>query len=208
MIDLKDIEAIIFDLGGVIINIDYQLTIDAFERLGVQNFIQQYSKKNQSKLFDLLEVGKISNEQFVQTIKNDLKISHCSNHQIVNAWNSLLLDFPVKRLNLLKELKQKFKTFLLSNTNNIHIDAFQKILKNQTGYASLDPYFHKVYFSSKIGFRKPDNDVFEYVLSHHNLVPNKTLFIDDSIQHIVAAKKLGIQTHHLKDTEDIVTLLS
>jgi len=208
MINLKGIEAIIFDLGGVIINIDYMLTIEAFEMLGVKDFKSQYSKQNQSLLFDKLETGKISEQEFIQTIKKDLNLLHCSDSDILDAWNALLLGFPVKRLHLLNELKQKFKMFLLSNTNEIHIDSFLQILKNQTEYTSLDPFFDEVYFSSEIGLRKPNYDVFEYVLNQNNLSVSKTLFIDDSMQHIKAAKDLGINVHHLKEEEDILTLFS
>jgi len=207
-IDPGQYEAIIFDLGGVIINIDYQLTIQAFEALGVENFKEQYSKKTQSNLFDLLETGKISQVEFVHNIQQSLGLKHVSSTEIISAWNALLLDFPKKRLEMLTQLHQDIPIFLLSNTNAIHVSAFHEILYSTHGIKNLNRFFNKVYFSHEIGMRKPHSEVFEYVLEEQGLKAANTLFIDDSIQHIIGAKQVGLQAFHIREHHEITSLIN
>jgi epoxide hydrolase-like predicted phosphatase len=194
---MQCIKNIIFDLGAVILNIDYQATQKAFEALGISanGF---YSKQQQVELFDLLETGKISEEEFVEALQKEssLPITHS---QIIHAWNSILLDFPIRRLQILQQLQLHYATYLLSNTNEIHEKAFNTILQQTCGYPNLAVFFDKVYLSHRVGLRKPDATIFELVLSQNNLLPYETLFIDDSVQHIEAAKTLGIQTIHMTD---------
>src|SRR5690606_27785293 len=111
----------------------------------------------------------------------------------VHAWNAMILDFPVERLRFLEELSKKYRLFLLSNTNDLHIDAVRRALEKTTGHKNLEQYFEKTYFSSAIGMRKPDTRIFEFVCSENNLDPAKTIFIDDSPQHIEGAKSVGIE---------------
>jgi putative hydrolase of the HAD superfamily len=187
---------IIFDLGGVLLNIDHSLTIKAFFDLGLKNFAELFSSAQQKQLFDLYEKGDISSRNFRDQIK-----TYCNNTiddtSIDAAWNAMLLDLPPERLHLLQKVKTTHRTFLLSNTNEIHIETFNGYLQKNFGIADLSMYFEKVYLSYKSGMRKPDAEIFELVLSENNLDPGATLFIDDSIQHIEGAKKLGIQTYWL-----------
>jgi putative hydrolase of the HAD superfamily len=118
----------------------------------------------------------------------------------------MLLDLPTHRITLLKEVAQHYPIFLLSNTNEIHINAFEEIIFNQHQLKSLDSLFQKVYYSSRLGLRKPNKEIFEFVLNEQNLNPETTLFIDDSIQHIVGASKLGIKAHFLEKDIDVSTL--
>src|SRR5579872_3080509 len=127
------IKNIIFDLGGVIINIDYKLTSLAFNKLGAKNFDQAYSQMSQNKLFDDFETGKISSEVFRKLLKEKLQLS-ISDEQFDNAWNAMLLDIPIKRLLLIKELKKSYKVYLLSNTNDIHLKKVFEICHEQNGY--------------------------------------------------------------------------
>lgn len=195
---------IIFDLGGVIINIDYNLTINAFKKLGVQNFEHLYSQAQQAKLFDKFETGKISPQEFRKEIKKLLP-PKISNYEINKAWCAMLLNFPPERLLLLENLKKKHRLFLLSNTNKIHISEVTKILKSENHWKIWNKIFEKKYYSHKIGMRKPDKKVFEYVLNENNLKAEETLFIDDSEQNITGAKKAGIKTYFLKKGEDILS---
>ncbi len=190
---LQNVRHIIFDLGGVILNIDYQCTESAFEALGITAFKAHYSQLRQSSFFDNFETGRISGGNFIEGIK---KISEkpLTDDQITDAWNAMLLEFPLRRLQILQQLQIHFDTFLLSNTNVIHEARFQKMLKSQTGFNSLSVFFDKVYYSHRIGLRKPDAKAFQFILDQHQLQPEYTLFIDDSPQHIEAAKALGIQT--------------
>ena len=200
---MKNIKTIIFDLGAVLLNIDYQKTIDEFEKLGVTKSNSFYSKKTQITIFNQLECGKITEKNFVKEIQK-----YCNNanyNEIIFAWNALLLDLPQKRVKFLKSVKQLYNIFLLSNTNSIHISEF----RNQIGEVRyLDFYntFNKVYYSYEIGLRKPNKEAFQIILNENNLNPKEVFFIDDSPQHIEGAKKLGIQTHHLQDNEEIIAL--
>lgn len=200
---MNNIRAIIFDLGAVLLNINYQNTIEEFERLGIKNSSSFYSKKKQAKLFNLLETGKISEEDFTTEVKKECKYG--SVNKIVSAWNAMLLDLPKHRVSLLKDLNKKYDIYLLSNTNSIHISEFKNIM----GYEKYEVFyklFKKVYYSHEIGFRKPNKEAFQLILDKNNLNADEVLFIDDSPQHIEGAKNLGIKTYHLKDGEEVTTL--
>ena len=200
---MKNIKSIIFDLGGVLLNISYQNTIDKFKKLGIDNSSSFYSKKEQNNIFNHFECGEITGEKFVREIQK-----HCNNSapkQILSAWNAMLLDLPKNRINLLNSLKEKYQIFLLSNTNEIHINKFQNIM-GEKEYHKFYSLFNKVYYSHEIGFRKPNVESFHLVLDKNNLKAKEVLFIDDSPQHIEGAKKLGIQTYHLQGNEEVTTI--
>ena len=203
--DGQHIEAIIFDLGGVILNIDYQLPIKAFQKLGLGDFEDRYNQMRQSTLFDDFETGRIPSEKFLEEMAKAVKAG-TPVEKIQEAWNAILLDLPEERLFILEKAAENHRTFLLSNTNSIHINAFNNYLLHEHQLPSLEPFFEKVYLSWEIGMRKPDAEIFEYVIKDAGLDPEKTLFIDDSLQHILTAKELGFVTHHLKN-ETIIELL-
>jgi len=189
--------AIIFDLGGVVLNLDYNRTVNAFKELGKENFEHLYAKSNQDKIFDQFETGAISAKEFRAYMKSFLDET-VSENEIDFAWNSMLLDLPKKRIDLLLKLKERYKIFLFSNTNEIHLDAFQKIIADTHGNSTLlENIFHQTYYSHLVGLRKPTAEAFQKVIDDHQLIPQQTLFIDDSIQHIEGAQNLGIQTFHL-----------
>ena len=200
---MKNVKAIIFDLGDVILNINYQNTIDEFKKLGVKNPNSFYSKKTQTHIFNQIETGKISQKEFLLQLQKET--SDASIQQVKNAWNAMLLDLPEERIKLLKSLNQNYTIFLLSNTNALHICEFKKKLGNKE-YAEFYNLFDKVYYSYKIGFRKPQAEAFTIILNQNKLAAHEVLFIDDSPQHIEGAKKLGIQAYHLKDEEEVTTL--
>lgn len=201
----QTIDAIIFDLGGVILNIDYQLPVKAFKKLGIENFNELFSQASQVNLFNDYETGDISSDDFINEIKKYLP-QNTSDGAIINAWNSILLDLPEERLFSLEKAAENHRIFLLSNTNALHIDSFNQYLLNNLQLPSLEPFFETLYLSYEVGLRKPDLRIFEYVLQDAGLTPERTLFIDDSIQHIQAASELGILTKHLVN-EDITTFL-
>ena len=186
------IKNILFDLGGVLYHIDYRLSIEAFENLGIESFHEHFSQKKQSYLFDRLETGQISEKDFIKEIKAILP--NCTKEKIINAWNRLLIGLPKENIQLLQALSKKYQLFLLSNTNSIHIKQINKLLYKDYNLKSLDPLFDKIYLSHQIGMRKPNRETFEWVLKDAKILANETLFIDDSIQHINNAKKVGIQT--------------
>lgn len=202
-INAADFKNIIFDFGGVILNIDYTLTSSAFKKLGIKDFDSFYSKASQNDLFDNLETGSISPTELISALKKHLPET-TTDTEILSAWNAMLLDLPKERLDLLLKLKESHTTFLLSNTNTIHIDAFQKYIKEKFGSENLNPYFQKVYFSSSIGMRKPNSDIFLFVLKENNLKAEETLFIDDSPQHVEGAREAGLHAYHLDVTKESI----
>lgn len=195
---------IIFDLGGVILNIDYNKTIDAFKALGIKNFDDLYTQASQTLLFDRIEKGAITNNAFLTELQQILP-PETSLQAIEEAWNAMLLNLPKERLELLGALKTKYNTVLLSNTNHIHIAAFHKIIKTENKIDSLDPYFDQVYFSCELNFRKPEPEIFKYVCDAQGYLPEETLFIDDSAQHIEGARGIGLHAY-LLEKEDLVDL--
>jgi len=197
--NIGGIKNIIFDLGGVLLNLDFNLTKLAFVNLGVAYFDVHYTKARQNGLFDSFEIGQLSEQEFCVELRKLTTIS-ASNYQIIDAWNAMLLNFPMERKLLLFNLKNHFSTSLLSNTNETHINKFTKIIKNDINENSLASLFNSVYYSNEIGLRKPDQKVFEFVLEQNNYLPKETLFLDDSIQHIEGAKKCGIQTIQIQET--------
>jgi len=197
---MKNIKHIIFDLGNVILNIQYQKTINEFNKIGVQDASVFYSQSIQREIFNLLETGKISECDFLIEINKFCpKASHA---QILIAWNALILDLPQKRLSIINKLKDNFSIYLLSNTNSIHINEIIKKIgvKKYNRFYSL---FKKVYYSHEIGLRKPNPEAFNIILNENDLNVSEVLFIDDSIQHIKTAKKLGIKTYHLTKDKSI-----
>lgn len=204
--NFKHFENIIFDLGGVILDIDYQKTAVAFQYLGLEKFDEIYSQALQSGLFDDLETGKVSGQYFINQLLDFLP-QGTSPNQVVAAWNAMILEFPKENLELLECLNTSKNIVLLSNTNEIHVNCFNRKLTEVSKHKTLNPYFKNVYFSNEIGMRKPTVSCFEFVCQENNFIPKNTLFIDDSIQHIEGAKILGLQTYLLKKEEKIVDLL-
>ncbi len=202
---MGNIKNIIFDLGGVLINIDYDRTTNAFRDLGFPHFEKMYSQFIADQLFEKLEKGKITEEAFYKVM---LAVGNrgITATDLKTAWNSMLLDFRKESLAFLKTLKNNHSLFLLSNTNSIHLEAVNVILKTQTGLDSLESLFTKSYYSHLIGFRKPNTDVFDFVLKDADLDPGETFFIDDSANNIETAKKLGFRTHLLLPGEKVEDL--
>jgi putative hydrolase of the HAD superfamily len=192
---IADIKNIIFDLGGVIIDIRYKDTIEQFNKIGFTNFEAIYTQMKQTQLFDSLETGKIHPHAFrveLQKYQNQL-----TNEQIDLAWNAMIGDMPFQHVNILKLLRKKYRTFLLSNTNEIHINYFYNYLLSKFDYNPLPEMFEHTYYSHEIGYRKPDVEAYEYVLKDACIKPEETLFIDDLQANIIGAKEAGLQTIHL-----------
>lgn len=202
---MQKIENIIFDLGGVILDIDYNLTRTAFEKLGIADFDEMYSQAGADKLFQKLEIGKISEENFYEELNRRTGL-HLSPDEIKTAWNAMLLSFREKSLQFLEGIKPKYKIFLLSNTNFIHISSFTETFNKKKRKKPFEKYFDKAFYSCAIGLQKPDAVCYEWVLKEINADAVKTVFIDDSAPNIEAAKKVGLLTIHLtagKNIEDL-----
>jgi glucose-1-phosphatase len=203
---MQGIKNIIFDLGGVIINLDTYKTINEFNKLTGQHFEKIYSQATQSDLFNLLDKGQITEYDFFEKLKSELNFKgHAA--ELIHAWNAMLLDVPEERLDLLVEMKHNYNTYLLSNTCETHIEAFEKDLYRVHGIKNFNDYFDKVYYSCRVGMRKPDKEIFELVLNENNLKPEETVFIDDSAQHVKGAGLCGINTYLLQKNMEISDLL-
>lgn len=182
------IKNIIFDLGGVILNIDFKLMHAAFERLGVKDFASVYALSRQDKIIDHFETGQITVDQFRQHMKTLFNLS-ISDEEFDNAWNAMLLDLPKQKADFIQQLREKhhLNIFLLSNTNEIHLMK----IKKQHGQL-FQTCFHKEYYSNEVGNNKPNPEIFLQVLNENDLLAEETLFLDDTLQHVEAARNLGL----------------
>ena len=203
---MKGIQNVIFDLGGVIINLDVNRTIREFNKISQIPFESIYTQAKQDEIFNLLDTGKISTSDFLNEIKRQTRYSGPT-EDLLTAWNAMLLNVPEERLDALVEMKHNYNTYLLSNTCEPHIEAFEKELENEHGIKNFDDYFDKVYYSCRMGMRKPNKEIFEFVLSENNLKPEETVFIDDSPQHVKGAGECGINAFLLQKNMSINDLL-
>ncbi|MCB2219878.1 MAG: HAD family phosphatase [Bacteroidetes bacterium] len=201
---LTRIKNIVFDFGGVIINIDHHKVENAFKELGIHDFDRLFSQASQSELFQKLEVGLISEQEFRDDIRKltGLKIN---DDRLDNTWNQIIGDYPPHRIEVLKQIKNNYKLFLLSNTNSIHFRHYISKFQYEFGFPFISLFDH-TYWSFKIGKRKPDPDPYQFLLDQEKLNAEETLFIDDSIQNILAAQKLNILALHLDDHMDLGSL--
>jgi len=192
----KNIKTVIFDLGGVLFDIDYKYTQQAFQQLGsTTDFHALYSQQKQAGIFDEFEKGNISPAQFRAGLREWLP-STVTDKQIDSAWNALLIGFPPDKVELLNKLKQKYNLYLLSNTNEIHLPVVLNMIDKAHSPGQLGKLFIKEYYSCRINLRKPEKSIYERVIIENNLDPSTTVFIDDLIQNIEGAKVLGLQTLH------------
>ena len=200
------IKNIIFDLGGVIIDIDYRRTAEAFRQLGAFNFDVVYTQSKQDHLFDDYDIGKINSNSFRQTLQKKLGIE-VKNEVFDSAWNAMLLDLPKKRLDFIKSLRGQYKVFLFSNTNDIHFKEVFNICKRQNGFNTFDGYFDKEYYSNIFGKRKPNPDAFISILNENKIEAEETIFFDDSLQHVLGARQAGLYAMHLSKGKSIVDIV-
>jgi len=199
------IKNIIFDFGGVICNIDHLIPEKKFKELGIRDFDMMYSQAVQNNLFEDLEKNQISPQNFRTNLKLLIN-GNISDEQIDEAWNSMILDIPKKKIDLLKKLKDKYGIFLLSNSNIIHYNVYIEDFRTKSGLKDFSSLFEKAWFSFDLKMRKPDIEIYEFVLKDAELIPEETLFIDDSFQNIQPAEELGIQCVFLENDMDILKL--
>jgi len=200
--NIDHIDNVIFDLGGVILNIDPFQTVSEMQKLGLGDFDAVYAHLVHTHTLDKLEKGLITQREFLDEIKGGRQLT---DEQVLDAWNALLLDFPKEKISLLKQLKDgsRFRTFLLSNTNAIHYQIYTRMLQDEYGFEGLEELFDKAYFSHDLHMRKPDAEIFEYVIRDSGVNPERTLFIDDSQANVEAARASGIQAYHLNGNNTI-----
>jgi FMN phosphatase YigB (HAD superfamily) len=192
---MENIKNIIFDYGNVIFSIDFKRTQAGFTALGINNVEGFYAHKGHHPIFDQFEKGEITAAEFRNGIREISGHPNLTDEQINHTWNSLLIGVPEGNHELLLNLKENYRTFLLSNINEIHLEYIENYLKNEFNIEGNEVFFEKIYYSHLVGKRKPNSDIFEQLLRENKLNPAETLFIDDSPQHLQTAKNLGIQTY-------------
>lgn len=201
------IESIVFDLGGVIVNLDYGLTIQAFSELAGYDVTQQYSQQSQANIFSKFEVGSITPAEFRQGLMQLLQFE-ADDEAINQAWSALILDFPPGRVELIRQLGQQKRIFLLSNINELHLATsdrkFTEAMGNDIG--TLADQFERAYYSHLVGDRKPNVSIFQRVIDENNLNPAKTLFLDDTAHNLAGAQQIGLQTVHITQERPIESL--
>ena len=202
---MAEIKNIIFDLGGVLLDIDFNKTKTAFEELGVKDFDSFYTKESANPIFESLETGHISNEEFYKALQQ-----HCNPgttfEQIQKAWNEILVGFRKESVAHLLQLKKKYSIYLLSNTNSIHHAEFIRMFEQNINAKPFDEHFTQAWYSHLLQKRKPYPETYLYVLEKSGLNAAETLFIDDALANIDGAAKAGLQTKLLRSNERIESL--
>ena len=191
------IKNILFDFGGVICDLNMQLTYDRFKEMGMHHFNTAYSVSEQEDIFRSYERGDLSSAEFRNILKK-LFDQPVTDTQIDEAWNAMLLDIPLPRVRLLEKLRPQYRTFILSNSNEIHYHHYLQNFRLQTGYNNFEELVEKTYFSFKIHLQKPGKEIFDFVIRDSGILPEETLFIDDSTPNTETAKKMGFQVWRLK----------
>ncbi len=204
---MQNIKNIILDYGNVIFSIDFSLAQRAFEKLGVNKFKEIYGHLAQNDIFDSFDKGTISAAEFrdrIRVLGNDISLT---DEQIDEAWNALLIGVREGHHELLLQLKEKYRLFLLSNNNEIHYQWIMEYLQREHGLSDNAAFFEQDYYSHLMGMRKPDAEIFQFVMDRHGLIPAQTVFVDDSPQHIATAERLGLQAYLLKTGDTLPALL-
>ncbi len=198
----KNIKTIIFDFGGVILDIDPQITIKEFQKMGFKDVAKTNSKEFIEDIIRKFERGIYTPEVFRKKLKSFLDLE-VSDQKLDDAWNALIYDIPAERIEILEQVKKNYQMLLLSNSNEIHYDLYVRDLQLRFGYREFDELFDKAYFSFDMHLSKPDPEVYEFIINQHDLKPSQTLFIDDNEENIAAASKLGLKTYLLAKPERV-----
>ncbi|MEA3448035.1 MAG: HAD family phosphatase [Bacteroidota bacterium] len=189
---------IVFDLGRVLLPIDFDAPVNAFTKIGLKDFDTMYHQTLQTDLFNLLETGKISEAYFRDEMRRISGIPW-TDKQIDEAWNTIILEFRPATIEMLKKLSKSCRLFLLSNTNSIHFRSYNQQIKQRFCRDGLSAFFERMFLSHQMGVRKPDSEIFFLMQKQTEVVPAQTLFIDDNAENIKTAQSLGYHTLHLRD---------
>ena len=197
----KNIKNIVFDLGGVLVDLDFKSAINGLQEAGFANVKEQLQAFDRGGIFQKFELGEVNADEFRTAIRENSTVT-LTDEEVDTLWNLMLLEIPREKLELILELRGKYMVYLLSNTNPIHWDYVCKNAFNYRGFRVND-YFEETFLSYEMHLAKPDKAIFEKVLEEANLLPEETLFIDDSEANCQAAEELGIHTHHYHIGDDL-----
>lgn len=202
---LKNIDNIIFDIGNVLVDIDYEYMVAQFADIAAIDFHQIVTYSHQDRVFDQYEKGQISTADFRAVLRKYLK-PDVTDLQIDRAWNSILIHYPQAKFELLKKLRGQYQLFALSNINELHIAAIDVEVQRLFGAPDMSSYFDHAFYSHEMGSRKPEPQIYQMVIDQKQLNPARTLFIDDKLENVNAAAALGIKVHHLTDRDSLLGL--
>lgn len=198
------IRNILFDLGGVILDIDIQATLRGFYELGFPADLLQYPINMSTDIFFKYETGRIDTDGFRNEIRKKTGVE-MTDEAFDRAWNAMIVSIPRERTSLLKSLAQRYDLYMLSNTSALHAPVFEKMYLEASGIPMRDA-FKKIYYSFEIGCHKPDHDAWEYVIRDAGILPRETLFLDDNIHNIKASQALGFQAIHIHERTNLLNL--
>ena len=207
MINLSGIRNIIFDLGDVLLPIDFDAPVAKFKMLGLKGFENLYSKIGQSDVFDLLEQGKISESKFRDSMR-EMSGENWTDKQIDDAWNSMLLDYRKGTVDMLRSLGETYNVYLLSNTNSIHFRFYNQKMIDNFEPKGLSSFFKIAFYSHEMDCRKPSEEIFQKVIDTANVLPSETIFIDDNADNIRTANRMGFSTHLMDKKDKIEELIT
>lgn len=203
---VDEIENIIFDFGGVIMDINIGRTLVAFNNLKIEGLDSDDIISGHKKFLLDLELGLITPSQFIDAIHTEYPgAKNVNEKEIWDAWNALLQPYDRGRIEMLEKINQSYRTYLLSNTNFPHRVKFKEMYRKQFG-ENFDDLFIQCFYSDEMHLRKPDQEIYKQVMDSIRLNPRKTLFIDDNEANITGARKFGLHTYHLTGGERITDL--
>ena len=197
----KKIKNIVFDLGGVLVDLDFKAAINGLQKAGFANVKEQLQSFDREGIFQKFELGEMTAEEFRTAIRENSTVT-LTDEEIDALWNAMLLEIPREKLELILDLRGKYMVYLLSNTNSIHWDYVCKNAFNYRGFRVND-YFEETFLSYEMHLAKPDKAIYEKVLQDANLLPEETLFIDDSEANCKAAEEVDIHAHHYHIGDDL-----
>ena len=198
---LNGIRNIIFDLGGVLLNIDPKKTIEAFGKLGMKQLVGDKGLSYDHDIFYMMEQGQITSDEFRYGVI-ELLPQKVSFQEIDNAWTAMLLDFPSVRVELIKNLRKDFKIYLFSNTNAIHVEKFHSNFRNQHRF-EVSSLFERDFYSNEIGYRKPSPESYQEIIKLSGINPEESLFIDDSFPNVESATASGLKGFWLEPGQKV-----
>jgi putative hydrolase of the HAD superfamily len=200
---LSKVDTLIFDLGGVIIDIDPSGCMDRFASLAPKDAGLALEKGLQHELLLNYEQGNITTEQFLEGLRLELKLNDITNDTLIEVWNSMLVGIKPGKIKLLEALRESHSLVILSNTNHLHRLGFDGIVQANFGQTALSYYVQKAYYSYEIGLRKPDEAIYRHVLEDLKVKAERTLFFDDNEQNILAARAFGMQASLITEERGI-----
>ncbi|TSA33213.1 MAG: HAD family phosphatase [Porphyromonadaceae bacterium] len=204
---MNEIKNIVFDLGGVLMNIDFKRTFDAFEIIGFHGAEQAFHDPDINRLCMDFETGVYCSIEMRRKFR-EMTGFKCTDIQFDKAWNALLIDFPPERIMRVQQLAKKYKTYLLSNTNPIHAKHFNAELDKHFGIESMDHLLDKAWYSYNLGMRKPDERIYHKVLKASRLDPAETLYVDDYESNVRIAESIGLHGIYITDQFTIMEALA